>query len=69
MAATPMADKIEIVSFPLQKIDEALLLFTPRPSVDNEMAMTYSMTIRNEEILLVDGKFIPVNLRLSNATV
>lgn len=60
-AAAPTADKIEMVSFLLQKRDKALKLFTPRAGVDNEMAMTYNRTIRNEKTLLCE------NGRASNA--
>lgn len=63
------ADKIENLSVPLWNGDKPPQLFTLRPSVDNEMAIIYNGKIINEKTLLVDGKFIPVNEGVSDATI
>lgn len=63
------ADKIEKLSVPLWNGDKPPQLFTLRPSVDNEMAITYNGKIINEKTLLMDGKFIPINEGVSDATI
>lgn len=40
MAAAPMADKIEIVSFPLLKRDKSTAVVYTQTCADNEMAMS-----------------------------